>query len=101
MTHHNELRDGVADLSIKTFTSRMCATIPSSTQVFTCVRESSICPGHKPTIFQTAGMRQSISYILIHYLWKIGTDRINDLRVMNTDANYYQNKLSEKYLQTV
>ena len=38
--------------------------------------------------------------ILIQDLWTQGTDIIHDMRVMNTDAVYYQSKPPEKFLET-
>ena len=38
--------------------------------------------------------------ILIRDLWTQGTDSINDIRVVNTDAVFYQSKNLEKFLET-
>ena len=97
---HNELRDGVADLADKAFTSsHMCdySLIYSGC----AVRRTKAMPARTngksdhpaaPEVMEQKGD------LLIRDLWQQGTNNGHDMRVVNTDALTYYMKEPEKCL---
>ena len=99
MVHHNDLRDGVADLSGKDFTP---AHVHDDIKIFTGhtmrVGKAKAKDKDKGTPQNDKGNQKGD--ILIRDLWAEGTDSIHDMRVVNNDAISYQSKNLEKCLET-
>ena len=94
---HNELRDGVANLSSKGFTP---THVRDDNKIFTgcavrgCKSESKV-KGELPKY-----KGETKGYLIIRDLWMQGVDIINNMRVMNTNAVSHQPKTPEKSLET-
>ena len=95
MARHNKLCDGVADLVSKSFTS---THVYDESKIYT-VRA---VHGGKDTL-KGSPLKDKGDLnggLLIRDLWTQGTDSINDMHVMNTDATSYQYKIPKKFLKT-
>ena len=101
MMRHNDLYDGVSDLDIKSFTPLHMYDVPLFHPGFTVWEGKAQITGsannNPPTSHDATEHKGDI---LIHNLWHRGKDSIHDMRVVNTDALYYQNKSPYKCLQT-
>ena len=93
---HNELRDGVADLADKAFTSsHVCddLLILSGRSV---KRAKATPAGASGTTDQFGAPPSEVTEkkgeLLICDLWKNGTDSVHDMHVVNTDAKYHISK---------
>ena len=97
MTRHNKLRDGVADLSVKTFTPSYVRNGPLI-QPSHAMRQGNAqqtgSANNNPPAFRDA--TENKGNLLIHDLWQIGTDSIHKMCVLNTDVISYQNNPPEK-----
>ena len=97
---HNELQDGVADLSVKYFNPSHVRDKPL---IFTgCAAKrpkanpdrskATTVPAETPPLEAT----EYKGGLLIRDLWHNGTDSVHDMRVVNTDANSHSAKTPEK-----
>ena len=91
---HNDLRDGVADLASKAFTSTYVHDDP---KIYTVHAMHGGKDKLKGSSSQDVGKLKG--GLLIRDLWIQGTDSIHDMRVVNTDATSYQSKSPEKCLE--
>ena len=101
---HNELRDGVADLAGKAFTPDHVHDDPLIYSGRAMSRTKPNQDGSnlkKPTDETTAAPKvtEQKGDLLIRDLWQQGTDSVNDMRVVKTDALLYVRKSPEKCLQ--
>ena len=90
MTHHNNLRDGVAGLAGKSFTPthvRDDHLIFSGCDVK--MPKSKMARSKDTSSTPTLDATEQKGYLLIGDLWQNGTDSVHDMRVVNTDAKYH------------
>ena len=92
-TCHNDICDGVDDLTGKYFTPLHVLGDPLIHQGHDVREEMAqdVVPPSKKTPSTTDNLDLK-GELLIHDLWKRGADSIHDIRVVNTDALSYQNK---------
>ena len=100
--HHNDLRDGVADLDGKAFTTSHVRDDPLIYSDRAVKRKKAVPVGANRNSGQTAVQPPEVTEqkgdLLIPDLWQQGTNSIHDMRVVNTDAPTHQKKDSEKCL---
>ena len=94
---HNELRDGVANLLSKDFTP---THVRDDDKIFTgrAVRVGKSKSKVKRALPKEKG--ETKGYIIIRDLWMQGTESINNMCVVNTNAVSHQPKTPEKSLET-
>ena len=100
--HHNELRNGVADLASRAFTPTHVRNDPLIYQGCAVTRKKAqpAGPGGNTAPETTPpGDSEQKGDLLIRDLWKNGTDSIHDMRVVNTDAKSYWGRSPEKCLE--
>ena len=100
MVRHNELHDGVSNLSGKAFTPMYMCDDP---KLFTGRvvlggnnKAKGKVKGEPPPDY---GVEKG--EILIRYLWTQGTDIIHNMGTVNTDAVSYQSKKTDNCLETI
>ena len=100
-TRHNKIHDGVDDLSVKAFTPlhvRDDPLIHTGCAVQEVNAHTTVTlPTNSPVTIENSDQKGDL---LIHNLWKIGTNIIHGMHVLNTDALSYHNKSPEKCLLT-
>ena len=93
MTRHNELRDGVVNLSSKALTPTHVREDPI---IFTGHAVSGEKSKSKGKLAPPKDEGELKGDILIRDLWMQRTDSIHDIRVVNTDVVSHQSKTPEK-----
>ena len=102
MVRHNELRDRVADLNGKTFTPSHVRNDPLIYQGC-AVKRTKSKPARPSGITNTEDTPPEATEqkedLLLQELWHNGTDSVQEMRVVNTDAKSYWEKSPEKCLE--
>ena len=100
-TGHIKLPDEVSDLAGKAFT-HYCVRYYHLIHPCFYVQEGKEKPkGSLPkNPCDEKDMSKQKLDLLIHEIWKRGTDSIHEMHVVNTDYLYHQKKLQEKFLLT-
>ena len=103
MACHNELRDGVIDLTGKAFTP---SHVHKDTLIFVgcSVKRTKAKPAEASGTTDWDGapppeVTDQKGDLLIRDLWQNGTDSVHGMRVVNTDAKSHTSKTMEKFLQ--
>ena len=97
---HNELRDGVADLAGKYFTTYLLCNDPLIYSGRTVKRTKAMPAGSNGNSEHPAApeVTEQKGDLLIRELWQQGTDSVHNMRVVSTDTLTYQMKEPEKCL---
>ena len=100
---HNELHDGVAELTGKAFTPSHVRNYPLIFSGSVMKRTKATPVGASGTIDQTGAPPSEVTEqkedLLIRDLWQNGMDSVHNMRVINTDAKSHIAKAPEKCLQ--
>ena len=94
---HKELHNGVVNLASKLFTPTHVREEPKN------CKSCAVCEGKAKAKVKEAPPKYEEDLkvdSLIQYLWTQGTEIINNMRVVNTDAVSHQFKTPEKCLET-
>ena len=97
---HNEIRDGVADLAGKAFTPSHVRDDPLIYSGRAVKRKKGASARSNGNSGHTAApeVTEHKGDLLILDLWQQGTDRVHNMRVVNTDTPTYQKKETDKCL---
>ena len=93
--HHNDLRVSFSDLASKAFTPTHVLGDP---KIYTGRAVRGGTDKLKGSPYKDKGYLKGC--LLIRDLWVQGTNSINNMHVMNTDATSYQSKTPNKFLET-
>ena len=99
---HNELRDGVADLSVRAFTPSHVRNDPLIYQGCAVKRPKAHPAGPRDNTKLGDNPPEATEQkgeLLIRDLWSNGTYSVHDMSVVNTDAKYYWEKSPERCLE--
>ena len=93
---HNELRDGVSELTVKAFTPSHVCNDPLIYSVHV-VKRTKAAPAraggtNNNAEVQPPEVTEQKGDLLIRDIWQQGTDIVHDMRVMNTDTPMHRTK---------